>query len=162
MTNTSTHSNPILEAHDLMMQEVQGYLSPAKPSAHMIHEAVCKAFHRRNCQPAAVGRTGLVPPSWETVRRAIRSLDPYEVERARNGAAAADKKFRPTAKGHRSQHHLERVEIDQWQADLAALFSPDARRGGKTQDAQSTRLIVHMEVCCKTRMPLSFKVEKAA
>lgn len=105
-----------------MMKEVRAYLSPEKPSIKHIHEQVQLSFHDRNAQRKADGKSPLTHPSRETVRRAIRALDPYQVELARNGEAAARKKFRPVLNGVSTTRPLERVEIDEWTVDVMTLM----------------------------------------
>lgn len=118
--NRSNRMGP--EATGLMMKEVRKYLSPEKPSIKQIHEQVRLSFEDRNEQRAAQGRSPLTIPSRETVRRAIRALDPYQVELARNGEAAARKKFRPVLNGISVTRPLERVEIDEWTVDVMTLM----------------------------------------
>lgn len=118
--NRSNRMGP--EATGLMMKEVRKYLSPEKPSIKQVHEQVRLSFDDRNEQRAAQGRSPLTIPSRETVRRAIRALDPYQVELARNGEAAARKKFRPVLNGISVTRPLERVEIDEWTVDVMTLM----------------------------------------
>lgn len=110
------------EAIGLMMKEVRQYLSPEKPSIKLIHEQVYLSFYARNELRKESGRAPLVIPSRETVRRAIRGLDPYQVELARNGEAAARKKFRPVLNGISVTRALERVEIDEWTVDVITFM----------------------------------------
>lgn len=107
----------------LMMKEVRGFLSREKPTIKLIHENVQLAFHARNDERAALGWDKLPSPSRETVRRAIRALDPFQVELARNGEAAARKKFRPVTNGLDVTRPLERVEIDEWTVDAMTLMT---------------------------------------
>jgi len=81
------------EAAAIMLKEVQGYLSPDKPTIQRIYDNVHMAIHGRNQACAEEDRLNV--PSRETVRREIRALDPFYVEVARNGEAAARKKFFP-------------------------------------------------------------------
>jgi putative transposase len=106
----------------LMMKEVHGYMSKDKPTMKMIHEKVQRAILIRNEERAEEGKWPLPMPSRETVRRAIRSLDPYRVELARNGEAAARKKFRPVSNGITVTRPLERVEIDEWTVNVSTLL----------------------------------------
>ena len=118
----------------LMMQEVNKYLSSDRPTIKQIHENVQLAFIERNEDRAERGLYALNIPSRETVRRAVRSLDPYRVELARNGEAAARKKFRPVMNGISVTCPLERVEIDEWTADVSTLLQSTGIYGDLTDD----------------------------
>lgn len=120
------------EAVAIMMTEVQGYLSRDKPTIQHIYENVQLAFHKRNEACADNDRLGI--PSRETVRRAIRALDPYRVEVARNGEAAARKKFRPVLNGITVTRPLERIEIDEWPVDVSTLLESNKIYGMLTDD----------------------------
>ncbi len=116
----------------IMMKEVRGYLSRDKPTIQHIYENVQLAFHERN--EACADEDRLMVPSRETVRRAIRALDPYQVELARNGEAAARKKFRPTLNGVTVTRPLERIEIDEWPTDVSTLLESTDIYGMLTDD----------------------------
>lgn len=118
--NRSKNMGP--EAIGLMMNEVRKYLSPDKPSIQHIHEQVVLSFDERNQLRKANGRDPLVVPSRETTRRAIRALDPYQVELARNGEAAARKKYRPVLGGLLATRPLQRIEIDEWTVDVITFL----------------------------------------
>ena len=119
--NRSSNLGP--EALGLMMNEVRKYLSPEKPSIKLIHENVVLGFQERNEERKANGLDPMTIPSRETVRCAIRALDPYQVELARNGEAAARKKFRPVLDGIAVTRPLERVEIDEWTVDVITFMT---------------------------------------
>jgi putative transposase len=110
------------EAIGLMMKEVRKYLSVEKPTIKHIYEQVYLSFHDRNADREERGLDHMPIPSRETVRRAVRALDPYQVELARNGEAAARKKFRPVMNGITVTRPLERVEIDEWTVDVMVLM----------------------------------------
>lgn len=61
------------------------------------------------------------PPSASSIRRLIRSLDPYETVLTRNGAAAARRQFSKRGPGFQASHRLELVEIDHTQANVMVL-----------------------------------------
>jgi len=168
--NRSNRMGP--EAIGLMMKEVRKYLSPEKPSIKHIHEEVQLSFRDRNEQRVANGQSPLTIPSRETVRRAIRALDPYQVELARNGEAAARKKFRPVMNGISVTRPLERVEIDEWTVDVMTLMQTsgmydlledDEKRSlglhvegeedesGKKKRKKAARWTLTAAICCATR-----------
>ena len=117
--NRSSQMSP--EATGLMMDKVRGYLSKNKPTIKQIVEDVQLAFHDRNVDRAERGLGPLNIPSRETVRRAIRLLDPFAAECARNGEASARKKFRPVLGGLDIKRPLERVEVDDPALDGVAV-----------------------------------------
>lgn len=110
------------ESIGLMMNEVRKYLSPDRPTIKMIYENLVISFRDLNAERAEAGRCLLSIPSRESVRRAIRSLDPFQVELMRNGEAAARKKFRPVRNGLNITRPLERVEIDEWTVDVITFM----------------------------------------
>ncbi|MCW3784328.1 Mu transposase C-terminal domain-containing protein [Defluviimonas salinarum] len=122
------------EAVALMRSKVRGYLSRDRPTIKQIHEDVQIAFIERNEERAKKGLTPFNIPSRETVRRLVRDLDPYQVELARNGEAAARKKFRPVLNGISVTRPLERVEIDEWTVDVATLLESTEIYGMLTDD----------------------------
>jgi len=131
-SNRSNRMGP--EEIGLIMKEVRAYLSPEKPSIKHIHEQVQLSFHDRNVQRKADGKSPLTLPSRETVRRGIRALAPYQVELARNGEAAARKKFRPVLNGVSATRPLERVEIDEWTVDVMTLMQSNGMYDLLTDD----------------------------
>jgi putative transposase len=158
------------EALGLLWKEVRGYLTVEKPTQKMIHENVVLAFQQRNAERAEEGLDPLAIPSRETVRRAIHSLDPFEVECARNGVAAARKKFRPVADGLHLTRPLERVEADEWTVDLMTLLKTaeldetltDEEKLAMGLDGSKGRLVLSVIICCTTRCIVGMTLCKAA
>lgn len=68
----------------------------------------------------------LKPPSVRTLYRMLEKANAYETSRLRDGKAAADKRFRVVKAGTKTQHILERVEIDHTPLDL---FLIDEEKG---------------------------------
>lgn len=160
------------ESIGLMMREVRKYLSPERPSIKMVYEWVQLSFHDRNKQRTQEGRDCLPIPSRETVRRAVRALDPYRVELTRNGEAAARKKFRPVLSGISVTRPLERIEIDEWTVDVMTLMESsemydhltdddkrllglyvegDLEDCGKKKRKKMARWTLTAAICCATR-----------
>lgn len=147
------------EAIGLLFKHVRGYLSVEKPWQKTIHENVVIAFENRNAERVEKGLDPLAIPSRETVRQAIRSLDPFEVECARNGVAAARKKFRPVGNGLNLTRPLERVEMDEWTVDLMTLMRTteiydvltDEEKQAWGLDGSKKRLTLTVAICCTTR-----------
>jgi len=132
------------EAIGLMMKGVRKYLSLDKPTIKKVYEDLVNSFEDRNAERAEDGRHPLVIPSRETVRRAIRSLDPFQVELMRNGEAAARKKFRPVLNGLNITRPLERVEIDEWTVDVIT-FMESSGLYGMLDDEDKRSLGLHLE-----------------
>ena len=144
----------------IMMKEVRGYLYADKPTIKMIYERVHLAVLERNEERAELGLYPFAIPSRETVRRAVRALDPFPVELARNGLAAARKKFRPVSNGICVTRPLERVEIDEWTVDVQALMKSSGIYDAMTdEERHSLGLYFEDEVdektCRKTMRPVS-------
>ncbi|WHQ83245.1 Mu transposase C-terminal domain-containing protein [Tritonibacter mobilis] len=131
------------EAAAIMHREIQGYLSPDKPTMQQIYENVALAIHERNAQYTEK-KHHLSVPSRETVRRAIRALDPFRVEVARNGEAAARKKFRPVLNGLNATRPLERVEIDEWTVNVSTLLE-STNIYGMLSDDEKRQLGLYIE-----------------
>lgn len=160
------------EAIGLMMGKVRNYLSKDKPTIKQIVEDVQLAFHERNEDRAERGLDPLHIPSRETVRRAIRAMDPFAVECARNGEAAARKKYRPVMSGLHVSRALQRVEIDEWTVDVMTLMQSSGiyallsdedkialglyvegreEENGKKKNKKKDRWTLTAAICCATR-----------
>ncbi|SHM26452.1 putative transposase [Roseovarius pacificus] len=157
----------------LMMKGVRGYMSPDKPTIHAIVEDVKLSFAKENAEREAQGKLKMKVPSRETIRLAVRGLDPFLVELKRNGAAAARKKFRPVTTGLSVTRPLERVEIDEWTVDaqtllesteIYGLFTDEEKHSlglyfeehedpktGKIKQKKTARWTLSAAICCATR-----------
>ncbi|EIE53051.1 transposase, putative [Citreicella sp. 357] len=152
----------------LLMTEVRKYLSPEKPTIKMIHEGVQIAFAERNAERVKAGLGVWTTPSRETVRRAVRELDPFQVTLAREGEAAARKKYRPVFEGLYLARPLQRVEIDEWQIDLITLMKSsgmydlltDEERAALGLDKKKARWWITAAICCTTRCILSMVLSR--
>lgn len=161
MSNTTFGTKPISEAHDLMMQEVRAYLSPAKPTMKKIHDDVSQAFLRRNSQAAAEGRAPLVPPSRHSVHRAIRSLVPFEVKQARHWETAALKTDHPDAAVFEGQRPGTRVEIYAGNIDIREFLGRSGLCDPKPHGGKREHVTFAATVCSETRMPLRISMKNA-
>ncbi|WP_240608262.1 Mu transposase C-terminal domain-containing protein [Pararhodobacter oceanensis] len=152
-------SNMDPEALRLMMREVRGYLSLEAPTIKVIYENVKNAFDCANDERAECGLPPLRAPSYETVRRTIDAIDPFEREVARKGLDAARKKFRPVGKGLELTRPLERVEMDECKIDLVSLlhsadlmsYLTDEERKAMGLDGSTARWMLSLALCCTTR-----------
>lgn len=156
------------EAYGLMMREVRRYLSPEKPTIKMIHENVLIAFHDLNKEEIGDGKDPTPAPSYETVRRAVRKLDPFTVEIARNGEAAARKKFRPVIAGLDLTRLLQRVEMDEWTVDAVSIMESteiyglltDEEKRSLGLDGSKARWTLTAVICCTSRCILAMVLSR--
>jgi len=171
------------EAISLIMKEVRRYLSADKPTIKQIYEDVVTVFIERNEDRAERGLYPLTIPSRETVRRAIRSLDPFQVVLARHGEAVARKRFRAVTTGILLTRPLERVEIDEWTVDVQTLLQDNEIYGllteeeraslgldfekkidprtGKIKQKKTVRWTLTAAICCATRCILGLVISRS-
>ncbi|AHM02800.1 transposase, putative [Roseibacterium elongatum DSM 19469] len=114
-----------MTADELMiMGKVVGkYLNDQCPSQQIIFEEVKKAFADENDRRRAAGEPEIVCPSRETVRQAIRKLNPFDVTLARKGREAANRQFAPVGMGLDITRPMQRVEFDEWEVDAITLMA---------------------------------------
>ncbi|MCG6113387.1 MAG: DDE-type integrase/transposase/recombinase [Paracoccus sp.] len=117
-----------------LMKGAREYMSPDRPTMMTIFKQVEDLFDCNNVKRKEEGLPTIRRPSRETVRRAIRSLDPYAVKLKRDGAAAARKMFAPVGKGLQLTRPLQRVEIDEWNINLLSLLSDAGLVEGLTEE----------------------------
>ncbi|MFC0200364.1 Mu transposase C-terminal domain-containing protein [Paracoccus rhizosphaerae] len=153
-----------------MMDLVRGYMHPDKPTMLSILKLIRLRFQERNAKREAEGLPPICPPSPETVRRAINSLDPYEVMCRREGTAAARKKFAPVGKGLQVTRPLQRVEIDEWDIDILALLADagvlehltDEERLAFKLSGKKVRWKLTVAICATTRCILAMIMTPSA
>jgi putative transposase len=180
--NRTQRSSP--EARALLLRVAKGYLSREKPTVTMIHEDVELAFEQRNEERVSQGLPRFPIPSRETVRRLIGSFDAFSVLVARDGEAAARKKFRPVTRGISATRPLERVEIDEWTVDVQTLLVTSGiydlmtdeekqslglyfeeevdPRTGKTKRKKTARWTLTAGICCATRCIVGLVLSRSA
>lgn len=158
------------EENALMMKEVNGYANEKRPTVKKIHENVEIAFRKRNEERALAGLLGLRIPNYETVRRAVKTLDPYHVTLKREGLEAARKKFMPVGTGLQLTMPLERVEIDEMKVDivslteswgLMAMLTPEEKKA-LGLDKSTTRWLISVAICARTRCVLAMVFSRTA
>lgn len=110
------------EALGLLMKHARNYAHIERPTMKTVHADAVIAFEDRNAERVTEGRDPMRVPSYETVRRAIHSMDAYAVHVARFGKEAARKKFRPVLHGLNITRPGQRVEIDEWTVDLITIM----------------------------------------
>lgn len=92
------------------------YLSPERPTVVSVHSSVEVEIYSINKFRNEIDK--LPVPHKSSIYRAIKQLDQYEVDLARQGKKFADAKFRQKGKGPRPSRILERVESDNTKLDL--------------------------------------------
>ncbi|TCS58960.1 putative transposase [Primorskyibacter sedentarius] len=114
-----------LTADELMImgQIVSKYLDDQQPSQAIIFGEVKDAFVDENAKRRAEGQPELVCPSRETVRQAIRKLNPFDVTLTRHSRQAANRHFAPVGMGLQVERPMQRVEFDEWDVDAITLMA---------------------------------------
>lgn len=112
------------EAFDLLMDYIQDYACNTCPTVFSIHCNVVVAFEERNVERLAGDWDAMHVPSYHFVRRAILSMDAFEVHVARHGEASALRKFSSDSVEAVTSISGDRIEIDDWKIDLEALADP--------------------------------------
>lgn len=166
----------------LLARTVRNYLTMEQPSVAQVVEDVDHAFIAENLRrkelrerEAAGEKLGvrtrpLVTPSRETIRLAVRKLDPFEVDIARFGLEEARKRNAPVGKGLELTRPFERVEMDEWKIDLMALLaesgiwsilSKEERASLGLEEGKKARWFLTAAMCCTTRCIVAMKLSRA-
>jgi putative transposase len=143
----------------LMLTGIRSHLSPDRPTVEVTYERVRRLFRERNAERSEKELPPLIMPSKETVRQAIRKIDPFVLTMAREGRDIARKKFAPIGKGLELTRPLERVEIDENTMDLMsimALLNMDQIFNAEERerlglDGSLGRWTITMAICSTTR-----------
>lgn len=158
------------EAIGIMMREVQKYQGKERPSQRVIFDNVELAFGKANIDRVERGEPPLHMPSRETVRRAIKSLDPFTVMVAREGLEAARKKFMPVGSGLQLTRLGERVEMDEHTIDLISLMHSsqlwylmtEEERHAVGLDDTKARWVLTVAICATSRCILGMVISRGA
>lgn len=152
----------------LLAKCVNGFMSSQKPTQSKIFDDVKIAFNEENGRLRAAGRPELVRPSKETVRQAIRALDPYHCDLVREGVEYARRKHAPIGTGLNLTRPLQRVELDTWKIDLISLLAEsgllqilseeDRQRLGLTGRKKRWHLTV--AICATTRCIVAMRLSR--
>lgn len=150
-----------LTADELMIMGriVSKYLSDQRPSQAIIFKEVEDAFTDENEHRRADGQPELCCPSRETVRQAIRKLNPFDVTLTRHSRAAANQQFAPIGMGLDITRPMQRVEFDEWETDIIALMAEgglfhhltDEEKKKLGLDKKKARWWITVAICCATR-----------
>ncbi|EGY02504.1 transposase [Nitrospirillum viridazoti Y2] len=121
------------------------YLSAEAHNPVLVRDTIDAYFQRHN---EVTGSTWKVP-SLSTVRRRLAKLNRYDVMAAREGVAAADRKFQPTGLGAETTRPLERVELDLLKTDIIVV----------DEDKNPIdRPVIVLAIDHYSRMPLGFSI----
>ncbi|MCL7751796.1 DDE-type integrase/transposase/recombinase [Guyparkeria hydrothermalis] len=89
------------------------------PSVASVYEDILLRIHKENRMRNP--DDALVAPSYRTVLRQVRKLDPMLITEKRRGKRAAEREFRAYGQGVVTTRPLERVEIDHTQLDMFVI-----------------------------------------
>ena len=150
-----------LTADELMIMGriVSRYLDDQRPSQAIIFGEVKDAFNDKNAERRAEGKPELVCPSRETVRQAIRKLNPFDVTLTRHGRQAANRQFAPVGMGVQVERPMQRVEFDEWEVDAITLMAEGGLYHHLTPeekkklglDKKTARWWITVAICSATR-----------
>lgn len=150
-----------LTADELMLmgKVVSRYLNDQKPSQAIIFNDVKTAFIEENERRRAEGEPEIICPSRETVRQAIRKQNPFDMTLTRHGRDAANRQFAPVGTGQDITRPMQRVEFDEWEADVISLMAEgglfhhltDEEKKKLGLDKKKARWWITVAICCATR-----------
>ncbi|QQR39004.1 hypothetical protein [Devosia rhizoryzae] len=141
---------------------VDGYANRGCPTRKDIHDQVEIAVRKYNAKhkdrpPASVSQA--------TVNRRISNLDPFYVDVGRLGVDRAVRKYSLVGKGVEVDLPLERVEMDDWEADLQAILAPTefwSKMNEKQRAAVArVRCTVTAAIDCRTRSIVGLNVSES-
>lgn len=153
----------------LMSKTVQNFLTMEQPTVAQVVEDVRDAFIAENRLRKNEGKPLLIMPSRETIRHAVRNLDPFEVDIARFGLDEARKRNAPVGKGLELTRPLERVEMDEWKVDLLSLMaqnglwsvlSDEEKASLGYEEGKKPRWYLTVAICATTRCILGMKLSR--
>ncbi|MDT0683105.1 Mu transposase C-terminal domain-containing protein [Roseicyclus sp. F158] len=156
-----------LEERMVLADCVRNYMTPGMTQS-AVYEDVKKAIRRKNEELRAEGRPDLICPSKETVRKAIKALDPYQCDVARLGAEAARRKYAPVGTGLDLTRPLQWVEIDTWKVDLITLLTDSGLLNFLTEDeklsfgltGEKKRWHLTVAICTTTRCIIAMRLSQ--
>ncbi|WP_422072037.1 Mu transposase C-terminal domain-containing protein [Tranquillimonas rosea] len=159
-----------MRADELMiMGKVVGkYLDDQRPSQAIIFEEVKIAFAKENERRRVAGEPEILCPSRETVRQAIRKLNPFDMTLTRKGREAANRQFAPVGMGLDVTRPMQRVEFDEWEADAITMMAEgglfhhltDEEKKALGLDKKKARWWITVAICCATRCIVGMVVSR--
>jgi putative transposase len=155
------HRDRRLTADELMImgKVVSQYLDDQRPSQAIIFREVQGAFMAENERRLAECLPEICCPSRETVRQAIRKLNPFDITLKRHGREAANRQFAPVGMGMDVDRPMQRVEFDEWETDVISLMAEGGLQDYLTVeekkalglDKKKARWWITVAICCATR-----------
>ncbi|MCA2011034.1 transposase family protein [Cereibacter sphaeroides] len=159
-----------MTADELMIlgKIVGKYLNDQQPSQNFIFEEVQSAFLEENERRRASCEPEIICPSRETVRQAIRKLNPFDMTLTRKGREAANRKFAPVGMGLEIGRPMQRVEFDEWEVDAITLMAEgglyhyltDEEKKALGLDKKKARWWITVAICCATRCIVGLVVSR--
>ncbi|EKF42407.1 integrase catalytic subunit [Nitratireductor indicus C115] len=150
------------EADALLAECIAGYLSRNKPTVQEIVRDTHSRFKEENRRRIGVGLPSFQIPSGRTIHRRIRKFDPFHVVAHREGIDAAKRKFSFYENGIPASYPLERIEMDEWQVDVASLFGNsgalDALESSDRARFEIGRRWIYVAIDCATRCIVAFRL----
>lgn len=110
------------EERALLAEFAGRYASRLKPTKAAVYIDLTSEIQNQNIERRKTGLRPLRKPSRNAFERVIAQLDPFHVCAAREGEAAARKKFYIVRHGLDVTRPLERVEMDEWRIDLQTVL----------------------------------------
>jgi putative transposase len=150
-----------LTADELMVmgKVVSKYLDDQRPSQAIIFDEVKTTFLEENERRQREGEPQIVCPSRETVRQAVRKLNPFDMTLTRHGRQVANRQFAPVGMGLQVERPMQRVEFDEWEVDAITLMAggglfhhlTDEEKKKLGLDKKKARWWITVAICCATR-----------
>ena len=150
------------EATSLIRKGLDKFLVRGGPKPAQIIKDITKDFQAANAQRALDGKAPLTIPCANSIRAAIKKLDPFEVVAQREGLEVARRKFGFYENGLSAEHPLQRVEMDDWEIDLMSLLGESGALDGIEDDQRAKLDMGRRWICvaidCATRVILGFRI----
>ena len=135
------------EVYDIILQNLdEVWLTKARPTLKDVYACVITEVTRKNHDRSIHNQLPL--PSYSTIRRAAKAIDPYEVDFARYGKARAERNHRIWGKGPAPERAGQRYEIDHTLLDIIVVCSFT----GVVLGRPTLTLLIDK----RTRMPMGF------
>lgn len=150
------------ETEEFISESIRTYATLEQETKSSVARQTCDALREENERRAEHGQRLLHVPSERTIERRIDLLDPFEVAIYRQGVDQARMDFAASSGGLDLLFPLERVEIDEWKADIRTLFQRlgiwDELPADIREDVPSGRRWVYAAIDCSTRCILALAV----
>lgn len=151
------------EVRTIVEKRAREYAASNKPKMCDIYDFVCSDLILLN-EKRSNDRELKV--SYKTVRRHIHKIAPFIVEAGRNGVERAKYKYAAVGTGVTAERPLQRVEIDDWTADLFTLLEGTTTWRSMTPAQQKAverkRCTVTVAIDCATRCVVGLNVTPGA